>query len=331
MKDPKIYTVGWICAISTEYVAARAFLDEEHDRPEIVSQNDNNSYTLGSIGRHNVVVAVLPEGDYGTNSAAAVARDMMHSFPNVRIGLMVGIGGGAPSSDHDIRLGDIVVSSPGGRTGSVWQYDYGKTIQDRKFHHSGFLDQPPTSLRTAVTNLKATYELKGHGIEVAIEHVLQQMPRLRKKYGRPDKASDRLFSSEYVHPTESSTSCEDNCNSDLSNIVVRRQRNEEEDDPAIYYGLIASVNSLMKNAVVRDTLAREHNVLCFEMEAAGLMNHFPCLVIRGICDYSDSHKNKQWQGYAAMTAAAYTKDLLHHIAPNRVEAEKKLGETLANS
>jgi nucleoside phosphorylase len=60
------------------------------------------------------------------------------------------------------------------------------------------------------------------------------------------------------------------------------------------------------------------------MEAAGLMNTFPCLVIRGICDYSDSHKNKEWQGYAAMVAAAYAKDLLQRIPLNRIEAEEKI-------
>jgi nucleoside phosphorylase len=55
------------------------------------------------------------------------------------------------------------------------------------------------------------------------------------------------------------------------------------------------------------------------MEAAGLMDNFPCLVIRGICDYADSHKNKQWQGYAAATAAAYAKELLSMIHPSQVE------------
>ncbi|KZL63381.1 pfs domain-containing protein, partial [Colletotrichum incanum] len=108
MSDPQAYTVGWICAVTSEYVAARAFLDEEHERPRQVARHDNNSYVLGKIGSHNVVVAGLPDGEYGTTSAAAVARDMLHSFPNVRIGLMVGIGGGAPSQKHDIRLGDVV-------------------------------------------------------------------------------------------------------------------------------------------------------------------------------------------------------------------------------
>ena len=84
----------------------------------------------------------------------------------------------------------------------------------------------------------------------------------------------------------------------------------------------------MKDALVRDDLADVKDVLCFDMEAAGLMNHFPCLVIRGICDYADSHKSKEWQGYAAMAAAAYTKDHLKRIAPNKVETEKKIGDIL---
>ena len=84
-----------------------------------------------------------------------------------------------------------------------------------------------------------------------------------------------------------------------------------EDNPAIYYGLIALGNQLIKDALIQDTLAKEKEVLCFKIEAAGLMNHFLCLVICGIYNYTDSHKNKEWQGYAAMAVAVYAKDLLY--------------------
>jgi len=322
------YTVGWICAITTEYVAAQAFLDETHDGPEYVSPHDNNDYTLGRIGKHNVVIAVLPDGEYGTASAAAVAKDMLHSFPNVRIGLMVGIGGSAPSQKHDIRLGDIVVSAPRDGNGGVFQYDFGKTVQGQSFHTIGFLNQPPMVLRTAVNGLKGRYESDGHRLEEAINNVLGKKPRLRKKYARPDPDTDRLYRSGFVHPPDDS-GCAAACGDDLSNLVARSKRTEEDDNPAIHYGLIASANQVMKDALIRDILAAEKDVLCFEMEAAGLMNHFPCLVIRGICDYSDSHKNKEWQGYAAMAAAAYTKDLLRRISPNKVEAEKRVSELLS--
>jgi nucleoside phosphorylase len=326
MSNPNDYTVGWICAISTEYVAAQAFLDEKHEGPEYVSPNDNNDYTLGRVGRHNILIAVLPDGEYGTSSAASVARDMLHSFPNIRLGLMVGIGGGAPSRRNDIRLGDIVVSAPHNGKSGVFQYDFGKTIQDQIFRPAGFLNQPPMVLRTAVNGLKAQYESEGHQLEEVINSILERKPRLRKKYKRPDLSSDRLYQSGVVHPPNNEASCAAVCSDDPSSLILRPERAEDEDNPAIHYGLIASANQLMKDASVRDTLAAEKDVLCFEMEAAGLMNHFPCLIIRGICDYSDSHKNKEWQGYAAMVAAAYTKDLLCRIPPNKVEAEKKIGD-----
>ena len=106
--------------MATEYTAARQFLDEEHDRPDHASANDNNDYTLGKMAGHKVVVAVLPGGDYGLSSATAVARDMLNSFPNVRVGLMVGIDGGVPTAKHGFRLGDVVVSTRQGETDGVY-------------------------------------------------------------------------------------------------------------------------------------------------------------------------------------------------------------------
>ncbi|KAL7934345.1 putative WD-repeat protein [Trichoderma chlorosporum] len=328
MSNPNEYTVGWICALHTEYVAAQAVLDEKHDGAEYVSTNDNNDYTLGRVGRHNVVIAVLPDGEYGTSSAASVARDLLHSFPNVRIGLMVGIGGGVPSQKHDIRLGDIVVSAPHNDTGGVLHYDFGETIQKQGFQQTRFLDQPPSVLRAAISGIKAQYESDGHQLEENINKIIQTKTRLRKKYSRPDRSSDRLYQSGFTHPLNNEASCAVVCNN-LSSLVVRPERTQDEDNPAIHYGLIASGNQLIKDALLRDVLAAEKEVLCFETEAAGLMNHFPCLVIRGICDYSDSHKHQEWQGYAAMAAAAYTKDLLYRIAPNRIEAEKRITDIVS--
>jgi nucleoside phosphorylase len=327
MPKPETYIVGWICAITTERVAAEALLDEEHDPPEYISPHDNNDYTLGKIGKHNVVIAVLPDGEYGIASAASVARDMLHSFPNIRIGLMVGIGGGAPSIKHDIRLGDIVVSASRDGEGGVFQYDFGKTIQDQSFQQTGFLNQPPMVLRTAMAGLKARYESHGHQFKDTINSLLKKKPRLQKKYKRPDLSSDRLYKSKVVHPADEKSCAV--CGDNPSSLLPRTERTANDDNPAIHYGKIASANQLMKDATIRDRLAAEKDVLCFEMEAAGLMNHFPCLVIRGICDYSDSHKNKEWQGYAAMTAAAYAKDLLIRIPPNKVEAEQKISSLLA--
>jgi nucleoside phosphorylase len=330
MSNPNDYTVGWICAISTEHVAALAILDEEHEQLEYLSPNDNNNYTLGKIGKHNVVIAVLPPGECNTSSAAIVATHMLHSFPNVAFVLMVVIGGGAPSRYHDIRLGDIVVGASRDGKGGVFQYDLGKTIQDQRFQNTGFSREPPTILRTAVNELMAQYESKGHRLEELINGILEKNPRLRKKYKRPDPSSDRLYRTEITHPPDAEASCAVVCGDSSSELVLRLKRTEEEDNPAIHYGLIASANQLMKDAIVRDGLAAEKGVLCFDVGAAGVMNHFPCLVILGICNYSDSHKYKEWQGYAAMAAAAYAKDLLYRIPPNKIEAEKRIRDILSD-
>ncbi|KAL7821006.1 WD40 repeat-like protein [Trichoderma gracile] len=330
MPDPNRYTVGWICALPTELVAAKVFLDSEHKRSSYVAKHDSNSYLLGSMAGHNVVIAVLPAGEYGTTSAATVARDMVHSFPNIRFGLMVGVGGGAPSSQHDIRLGDVVVSMAREGEGAVFQYDYGKTMQEQAFRYTGFLNQPPTVIRTAINALKCEGAAGGYQLEEAINDVLLKRQILVPEFGRPDPSSDRLFRSDVVHPPVAG-SCAQLCLDDPWKLVCRHERTAAESNPAVHYGIIASANQVMKDAMIRDKLVEQKNVLCFEMEAAGLMNHFPCLVIRGICDYSDSHKSKEWQGYAAMAAAAYAKALLQKIVPSQIEEVERIGKRLAQS
>ncbi|KAH7377130.1 hypothetical protein B0T11DRAFT_27623 [Plectosphaerella cucumerina] len=156
---------------------------------------------------------------------------------------------------------------------------------------------------------------------------MEKEPRLRKKYSRPPATGDILYRSDVVHK-DSLRSCDEACGETPDHLVTRSQRGEDDNDPAIHYGLIASSNQILKDAQIRDQLAAEKGVLCFEMEAAGLMDHFPCLVIRGICDYADSHKNNIWQGYAAMVAAAYAKELLQQIPPSKVEAEPPIAEAL---
>ena len=67
-------------------------LDEEFDDLKKTVASDSNTYTFGRIGQHNVVIACLPQG--GTESAATVAANLLASFPSIRFGLLVGVGGG---------------------------------------------------------------------------------------------------------------------------------------------------------------------------------------------------------------------------------------------
>ena len=296
------YTVGWICALPVELAAVREILDEEHN-----DANVSTLYMLGRVSEHNVAIACLPAGQIGPASAAAVATQMQSTFPSIRIGLMVGIGGGVPSTDADIRLGDVVISQPHGVHGGVVQYDLGKTGVGGHVTRTGSLNAPPTVLLNALANLQPNY-LGCKSNHSAYLSAFNALPAFA--YG--NTGPDILFESTYDHVE--GAMC-DKCSKDK--VVERTARESQE--IVVHYGTIASGNQVIKDGVTRDRLSSElGGILCFEMEAAGLMNTFPCLVIRGICDYADSHKNKKWQPYAAATAAACAKELLLVIPAKEV-------------
>jgi nucleoside phosphorylase len=252
MSSPADYSIGWICAVHVEYVAARVFLDEQHDPLERQDPNDENVYTLGRIGRHNVAIACLPRGMYGLINAAHVAKDMLRTFNNIRIGLMVGIGGGAPTAKHDIRLGDIVVGTVEGADGAVLQYDFGKTIQEKQFQMTRHLDAPPSLLSGAVNHLSSTHEIYGHTIDQQIANIVSANNRLKKKYQKPESTSDLLYKSSFVHnETAESEDCRTTCGIRADDLVTRPERSDQESGPQIHYGLIASGNQVMKDAKVR--------------------------------------------------------------------------------
>jgi nucleoside phosphorylase len=337
------YTVGWVCALSKEQTAATAMLDERHgDLPK--PYHDSNTYTLGSIGKHNVVIACLPEGRYGTNAAANVVTLLAGTFPSVRSCLMVGIGGGIPS--NQVRLGDVVVGRPDGQFPGVVQWDLGRAKQGGEFERTGALDNPPKALLTALTKLKTDNELNGSKIPEYLNEFKNRYPKAAEKYLRSDSLVDILFKASYDHATpvkpdtnakgedsddddeeeEEEEEEKDSCQfCDKTKVVKRKPR-----DMRVHYGLIASGNQVIKDAKSRDKLNKDlgGNVLCVEMEAAGIVNNFPCLVIRGICDYSDSHKNKAWQEYAAAVAAAYAKELLFIVQPNEVQGDRLIKDVL---
>lgn len=293
------YTVAWICALPLELAAAKFTLDELHP-PVKQRPHDDNTYTLGRVGEHNVVIACLPSGSYGTTSATVVLKGMQYTFPCLRFGLMVGIGGGIPSKSADVRLGDVVVSRPTGIYGGVIQYDRGKILPE-SFQRSGSLNKPPSSLLTVLSEVESDDLMGKELLQETLSNTLQRLPRTHAAFSQPDE--DLLFQSGYVH--QGGRDCSDCVRSHLVS-----RANRESDHPHVHYGLIASGNQVMKNSRIRDHMGKKLGILCFEMEAAGLMDHFPTLVVRGICDYCDSHKNKQWQGYASLAAASYAKVLL---------------------
>lgn len=296
------YTVGILCALPKELMAVRALFSCTHDSLE-TAPDDSNHYALGQMAQHMVVAACLPAGEYGTNSAATVASNMVRSFPSLRFCLLVGIGGGAPSEENDIRLGDVVVGLPQGKFSGVVQYDLGKETEGSPFEQTGTLQRPPRVLTTAINVLSSDPSLLSDPLGPDLRQISTCMPR----YKHPGQELDVLIQT-------TCTACQSREVCPVGGCHVRQRDPRPTAEPAIHYGLIASGNRVVKDSAFCDWLAREYGVMCFEMEAAGVVNVVDCLVIRGICDYCNVHKNDTWQNYAAATAAAYAKLLLSVVA-----------------
>ncbi|KAL4779921.1 nucleoside phosphorylase domain-containing protein [Aspergillus varians] len=278
MHDRRRYTIAWICPLLVEYTAALQMLDEKHGLPQHV-EGDSNAYTLGSIHGRNIIITVL--GQSGNIPTAMAIAQMRTSFPELQFGLLVGIGGGAPSNTEqkDIRLGDVVVSRPASTHPGTVRYDQGKAVTGQIIR-TGCLTPPPVLLLSAAERLEGN---RNHDNDPIVLNLKRFGPKLQ----------------DFQHPG-----------------VIHDQPRDDESGRkyvVVHRGTIATGEIVIKDAAMRDYLAQQLGALCFETEAAGALYDFPCLVIRGISDYCDSHKNEKWHKYAAATAAAYARELLNHV------------------
>lgn len=316
------YSIGWIAPLPLELAASKAALDDDFGDIHI----NGYIYRGGRIGQHNIVMAV--QSKMGTDAASDLAARMHAAFTNIEYFLVVGIGGGVPTygradSKSQIVLGDVVVSYPQGSYGGVVRYDFGAWTHEGRLELRGHTNSPPGQLLNAINTLRSNHSMAlGTKIPTFLGEIRSKI-RVDEQWKFEDQGGewDRLFENDYPHAEMfSDENCLDCC--DLRRSHLRSTRGVEaardRDAPRIHYGNIASSNQLQISATKRNQLQEELGVICFEMEGAGVIQTHPCLVIRGICDYSDSHKNKKWQPYAAATAAAYAKELLQIIPPNNL-------------
>jgi hypothetical protein len=209
-------------------------------------------------------------------------------------------------------LGDVVVSYPRGKYGGVVQYSKGVWIGDGKLEARGHTNKPPDMLLQIVTDLRSKHVNSPSTIPKFLQEARDKLtPMERAKYEDLGGTMDSLFNDEYVHP-DPGLDCDNCCNPSQSQARSERGHKavRQNANPQIHYGNIASSDQLQISAQKRNEGQKEFDVICFEMEGAGVIDLHPGLVIRGICDYANSHKNKIWQNYAAATAAAYAKELL---------------------
>jgi nucleoside phosphorylase len=292
-------TVGILTALPLEAAAVRAVFNEP-PRLDVPGSGPGRAYWLAQFpsprgGTHRVVIA---QADMGNNVAAIRASLLLTHFATVESIIMCGIAGGIPHPgkppDH-VRLGDIVVSNLKG----VVQYDLVKRARRKKgapvfeeVRASGH--RPSAALSEAVRILEANRLLGERPWEAPLRVGLTRLA-----WARPDASTDVL-----ADPA------------DLTEVIPHPADNERRgDQPRVFFGVIASANTLLKDPVRRDALRDEHGAKAVEMEGSGVQDAtwthgVGYLVVRGICDYCDRNKNDDWQKYAAMAAAAYVRALL---------------------
>ncbi|KAL4744307.1 hypothetical protein BDW72DRAFT_188824 [Aspergillus terricola var. indicus] len=299
--DPHLYTVAWIAPLEIEVQAARHMLDKVHLGGFPVGPGDDYLFHAGEIHGHNVVIATFTASQqYGTNSAASLASHIRKFFPNLWFGLLVGVAAGLPnhscSPPCDIRLGDVIVaySPPSGDPPAIVPYGLGKQKGGDNFEllcngHS--LPQTQRIVGSAIGKLKA----ENREAQVVLGYY-RDIPGTAAKFPDPGQENDVLYLSD-------------------DNLPVPRQRRPDAKRTRVWYGSIGSGDQLLKSSRDRDKLRDRYNVIGLEMEAAGVMNEIPVGNIRGVCDYGDERKNKDWQPYAAVMAATYAKAVLQEIPP----------------
>ncbi|KAL3468669.1 nucleoside phosphorylase domain-containing protein [Aspergillus californicus] len=324
------FAIAIICALSVEAEAVEALFDEIYDRlgkHYSKQRGDANAYINGRIGKHDIVLCYMP--GIGTRSAAGVASSLLVSYPGVRLTLVVGICGGAPPPPgyEEIFLGDVIISD------LVVEYDFGRQYPggfQRKTGAKDTLGRPDREIRTLLNGLRA--ENARSELQNQAQYYLHSLQQAGTKWCHPG-VNDILFKARYLHKHHSGTLltgcscfgsdlpdqiCDEALGKDCNDLdcnqseQVRRREISEAVRTSIYIGPVASADTIMKSGLHRDEIIKREKVIGFEMEGAGVWDHVPCIIIKGVCDYADSHKSKVWQAYAAATGASVAKAFLEY-------------------
>lgn len=312
-----------------ELLPARLMLDEEHQTPLYNTHFDENTYVFGSLNGHTVVIGTCSRGATGNVNASLLTGSMFKTFPNIRMAVLVGIGGGIPSPKVDkdpmgnLHLGDVGVGCPGDGKPACVYHSRGRSIVDGQFEMLGTVPDPDWRLTNALSVLASDHEMGKTTINDQVARL--QGPRMKKRFAYPGIEHDKLFKANARHIGDHSSDC---ASCDYSELVQRPQRTKEDQEKLVFhFGRIATGDSVIQDGELRDQIrARCDGALCVEMEAAGVDTHRQCLVIRGISDYADSHKSDVWRSYAAGNAAAFTRDLLCKVQPATVKEMELVSE-----
>lgn len=353
------FEIAIFTVLKVERDAIEAALDEEYECDAFVysrAPSDVNTYTVGRLGCQHVVLVYLPS--MGSMDSAPAAASMKATFPGIKLALVVGVCGVNPylkdEDGREVLLGDVLISTAVVMVNSEQRYPGRLTIWTEI---EDVLGRAPTMIRAFLQKLqgvKAHGRLKNKTTRYADAIVMG----LGGRGAYPGANQDKLFPTQYRHKHQDPEKCSicARCTEPLHRVcdnalvsscgilgcddgyLVRRKRLEDGKrlrlaasssngaastgdplQPCIWFGRFSCSEFVLKSGIHRDQVARENKIIAFEMEGAGTWDNLPTIIIKGACDYADSHKNKIWQPYAATTAAACAKAVVEEWRTSQLQ------------
>jgi nucleoside phosphorylase len=282
MDGSNVYTIALICAPKV-WTAVGYLLEATHNTQHPIEDPSFKNICFGKIGSHNIIAVSWPDEEAGITRSKLIASEILQNFRSVRFVLLVTTGSGIPKpgKHSQVRLGDVVVSSPKHTFGGIVQFSIGLETGQPETIGSSY--KPATRLLTALAALKSHHML--HDNRMA-QYVAKIQASDDAQYRFPGRDADEM--EEFDNHCETAS--------------------------VIHYGTIASGDQLVNDIRVRDQIRDKFQAKCIEMESAGAAAESNCLVICGIRDYADGSATKvQWEGYAAAAAAGFATEFLSNF------------------
>lgn len=321
-------TIAIITAQYCEKLAVDAMIENKETYVRFTTVGESNVYTLGCIGAHRVVCTKLPSVGHTREAMTAAGNTttrLLGTFQKVDYVFLVGVAGGVPHyTDYNrhVRLGDVVVSCPTENNGSRHVYMYCESVSSPSKTEEAKISfelRPYAPVNLVLQNiardLKVAADNNADITPPWLKYMNQGLSTLtgqsEHEFKPPPVESDKLYMNigerdviEVAHPAPQDS-------------FTKRM----EGCPRVHLAPVASGRQVVRDDRLRQKFASQTGALAYDCEFDAVIESvlgncresFVC--VRGISDYKDGMRRREWQPYASLAAASVMKAVICGMKP----------------